>query len=65
MRKLLKRGFNLFVKMRWLKIIDKENQKYERLKRKTNQQLYVLSALLKEYHEICDDKKQKSGKGCE
>lgn len=51
MKALLKKRFELFVKMRWLKTIKKETDKYTELKEKSNRQLYVLNALLKEYKE--------------
>jgi hypothetical protein len=52
MRKLLKKEFELFVKMRWLKTINKEIENYEKLKEKTDRQLYVLNELVKEYRNI-------------
>jgi hypothetical protein len=55
MRELLKKRFELFVKMRWLKRISKETEKYKKLKEKTNRQLYVLNELLKEYQNIYDE----------
>ncbi len=63
MRELLKRRFELFVKMRWLKTINKETDKYKKLTEKSNRQLYVVNALLKRYHEIYgeDLRKMKGG----
>lgn len=49
MAELLKRTFELFVKMRWLKTIDKEADKYNKIKNKLFRQQYVVKALLEEY----------------
>ena len=64
LRELLKQRFDLFVKMRWLKTINKETDKYKKLEEKSNRQLYVLNALLKRYHEIYGEDLRK-GKGGE
>ena len=64
LRELLKRSADLFVKMRWLKTINKETDKYKKLEEKSNRQLYVLNALLKRYHEIYGEDLHK-GKGGE
>ena len=63
MIKLFKKRFELFVKMRWLKTINKETDKYKKLTEKSNRQLYVVNALLKRYHEIYgkDLRKMKGG----
>ena len=52
MAELLKRSFELFVKKRWLKIIDKEVNKYNKIKRKLFRQQYVVNSLLEEYKKI-------------
>ena len=52
MAKLLKQSFELFVKNRWLKIIDKECNKYNKIKRKLSRQQYVVNSLLEEYKKI-------------
>ena len=49
MVELLKRLFELFVKNRWLKIIDKECDKYNKIKSKLSHQQYVVNYLLAEY----------------
>ena len=49
MAELLKRSFELFVKKRWLKIIDKECNKYNKIKSKLYRQQYVVKSLLAEY----------------
>lgn len=65
MMELLKRRFDLFVKMRWLKTIDKETDKYKKLTEKSNRQLYVLNALLKAYHEKYGEDLRNGKKGGE
>ena len=52
MAELLKRLFELFVKNRWLKIIDKECNKYNKIKSKLFRQQYVVNSLLEEYKKI-------------
>ena len=52
MTELLKRSFDLFVKKRWLKTIDKECDKYNKIKGKLYRQQYVVNALIKEYKKI-------------
>lgn len=49
MAELLKRSFELFVKIRWLKTIDKECDKYNKIKSKLSRQQYVVNSLLAEY----------------
>lgn len=63
MRALLKKSFELFVKMRWLKTINKETDKYKKLTEKSNRQLYVVNALLKRYHEIYGEDLRKAKGG--
>lgn len=65
MKELLKRRFELFVQMRWLKTIDKETDKYKRLAEKSNRQLHVVNELLKEYHKIYGENLRKAEKGGE
>ena len=56
MVELLKQSFDLFVKNRWLKTIDKECDKYNKLKSKLCRQQYVVNALLAEYKKkYCED----------
>ena len=52
MAELLKRSFELFVKKRWLKTIDKECDKYNKIKSKFSRQQYVVNSLLAEYKKI-------------
>ena len=63
MRALLKKRFELFVKMRWLKTINKETDKYKKLKEKSNRQLCVVNALLKRYLEIYGEDLRKAKGG--
>ena len=49
MAELLKQSFELFVKKRWLKTIDKECDKYNKIKSKLSRQQYVVNSLLAEY----------------
>ena len=55
MAELLKRTFELFVKKRWLKTIDKECDKYKKIKSKLSRQQYVVNSLLGEYKKIISD----------
>ena len=43
MAELLKQSFELFVKKRWLKTIDKECDKYNKIKSKLSRQQYVVN----------------------
>ena len=52
MAELLKKSFELFVKKRWLKTIDKECEKYNQIKSKLLRQQYVVNSLLAEYKKI-------------
>lgn len=66
MKALLKKRFELFVKMRWLKTINKETDKYEKLKAKSIRQLYVVNALMKEYRtKYGEDLRKEKSKGGE
>lgn len=60
MIELLKQNFELFVKKQWLKIIDKETDKYIKLKNKLGRQQYIVNALLKEYENKYDENLRKS-----
>ena len=51
MGELLKKRFELFVKMRWLKTINKEADKYKKLEEKLNRSRYVVNSLVKAYLE--------------
>lgn len=63
MRKLLKQNFDLFIKKRWLKTIDKECDKYIKLTKKSNRQLHIVNALLKRYQELYGEDLRNPKKG--
>lgn len=52
MVELLKKAFELSVKKRWLKTIDKECDKYNKIKSKLSRQQYVVNSLFEEYKKI-------------
>lgn len=52
MKKLLKERFELFCKNNCLRTIDKECDKYNKLKSKLNRQQYVVNALVERYKEL-------------
>jgi len=49
---LIKQSFELSVKMRWVKTIDKEANKYKKIADKLFRQQRVVDALVKEYEKI-------------
>ena len=55
MKELLKRRFELWVKMRWLKTIDKEVRKRQKLSSKYHRQEYVVEKLVNEYNKLYAD----------
>ena len=55
MKELIKRSFNLWCKMRWLKMIDKECDKYNKLKSRLSRQQLVVNKLLDEYKKIYEE----------
>jgi len=67
MAELLKQSFELFVKNRWLKTIDKECDKYNKIKSKLSRQQYVVNSLLAEYKKIYGEDlrttKERGGRG--
>ena len=52
MAELIKKSFELFVKKRWLRTIEKETDKYNKIKSKLFRQQYVVNSLLAEYKKI-------------
>lgn len=52
MKELLRKRLELFIKMRWLKTIDKEVDKHKKLTEKLNRQRCVVNELLSEYFKI-------------
>ena len=52
MRKLIKESFYLWVKLLWLKKIDKETSKYTKIEARRKRQSYKIHSLMKKYNEI-------------
>ena len=52
LKQLVKEFFDLWVKMRWLKMINKETNKYHKYQQKLARQQSVVNALIKRYKEI-------------
>ena len=52
MKELLKRQFDMFVKHTWLKIINKECDRYNKLKSDLASQQFVVNVLIERYKEI-------------
>ena len=52
MKELLKRQFDMFVKHMWLKIINKECDRYNKLKSDLASQQFVVNILIERYKEI-------------
>ena len=60
MKNLLKQTFELWVKMRWLKTIDKEVEKMRKYKTKYLQKRYVVDQLWGYYNRKYSDSTTKS-----
>ena len=52
LKKLLKESFGIWRKMRWLKIINKECDKYKKLKSKLSAQQFIVNALIEAYSKV-------------
>ena len=52
MKELIKKSFDLWVRTRWLKMIDKEIKKRDELLSRYNRQKCVVSELYKRYCEL-------------
>lgn len=52
LKRLIKESFELLVKMRWLKTISNETDKYNKIKEQLDCQRYVVNSLFEEYREI-------------
>jgi hypothetical protein len=63
MGELLKRSFDLWVKKRWLKNIEKEIDKCNKLSKKLLLQKRVLNSLLDEYMKIYGEDLRPTKKG--
>lgn len=57
MKELLKSSFELWVRMRWLKTIEKENRKVKKAYEKYRRHNYVAQKLLAEYIKLYPDVK--------
>ena len=62
MRDLIKKSFDLWVKMRWLKTINKETNKYNKIEAKRKRQAYIIRDLWKSYNEIYSITAKEDGK---
>jgi hypothetical protein len=49
LKQMIKESFDLWVKRRWLRIIEKESRKGKKLLDKYYRQVYVVNRLLEEY----------------
>ena len=63
MGELLKHIFELSVKKRWLKTIDKECDKYNKLRSKLSRQQLVIKSLLERFVEIYGEELRNQEKG--
>ena len=55
LKELLKRTFEIWRKMRWLKMIDREADEMRKLAEKWNRKQYVVKELVREYNERYGD----------
>lgn len=55
LKELLKRTFEIWCKMRWLKMIDREADEMRKLAEKWNRKQYVVKELVREYNERYGD----------
>lgn len=55
MIELLKQHIELSRRMRWLKIIEKETDKRNKLYQKLNRQIFVIKELVRQYNEIFNE----------
>ena len=55
LKELLKSSFELWVKKRWLKEIDRSVDRYNNYKDKAAKEQYILNSLIKEYNKIYHD----------
>ena len=60
LKEMIKKSFDLWVKMRWLKTIDKEAKKRRKYFFKFKRQEYVVNKLVEEYNNLYADSKLKS-----
>lgn len=57
MKELLKEWFELFVKMRWMKTIDRTHDRYMKLKRKADREAHAIRKLIERFNELYPDDK--------
>lgn len=62
MKELIKKSFDLWVKKRWLKMIDKEADKYNKIEAKRKRQAYIVHSLYKRYKELYPEDAEKGVK---
>lgn len=55
MKELIKTSFELFCKKRWLKAIDKEIRKCNKLSAEHGRHKHILDRLVERYNELYDD----------
>ena len=60
MKELLKKRIELFIKMQWVKTINKEVDKRNKLYEKYQRSVHVISALIKEHESKYGELKTKS-----
>ena len=59
MKKILKERFDLWIKMRWLKAINKEVDKYNKISNKAKRQSYVVHSMWRRFNELYPNKEIK------
>lgn len=58
-KELLKRTFELWVKKRWLKEIDRAVDRYKKAHDKATRERYVMNSLLEEYKKLYGEELRK------
>lgn len=56
---MLKERFDLWIKMRWLKAINKEVDKYNKISNKAKRQSYVVHSMWRRFNELYPNKEIK------
>lgn len=60
LKNLLKRTFELWVKKRWLKEIDRAVDRYKKTYAKATREHYVMNKLIEEYNKIYNEDLRKT-----
>ncbi len=60
LKKLLKESFELCVKKRWLKEIDRAVDRYKKTYAKATREYYVMNKLIEEYNKIYNEDLRKN-----